>query len=147
MVFLQGHGVSTSHAVKIYKRTARQAIAVVRENPYRLASDIFGIGFLTADAIAKNSGVLPESPERCRAGVLTLLCGSRGRRARRGSSDDLIERNRALLEVDRDRAQRELTTARRNGRRGARQDAWRELGGLPRIALHRGEGRGRSNSL
>ena len=52
MVFLQAHGVSTAHAIRIYKQYGERAIAVVKENPYRLAVDIFGIGFKTADRIA-----------------------------------------------------------------------------------------------
>jgi exodeoxyribonuclease V alpha subunit len=52
MVFLQGYGVSPAYATKIFKQYGREAIAVVRENPYRLAEEVFGIGFLTADKIA-----------------------------------------------------------------------------------------------
>src|SRR4051812_29800159 len=52
MIFLQTHGVSTQYAIKIYKRYKDRAVALVKENPYRLASDIFGIGFQTADQIA-----------------------------------------------------------------------------------------------
>jgi exodeoxyribonuclease V alpha subunit len=102
MVFLQGHGVSTSHAVKIFKRYGDKAIALVRENPYRLATDIFGIGFLTADAIAKNLGVLPDSPERCRAGVLHVLSAMADEGNVGALSADLVDRA-ALLEVDQDR--------------------------------------------
>ena len=52
MIFLQGHGVSTTYAVKIYKQYGENAIATVQTNPYQLAIDIFGIGFLTADKIS-----------------------------------------------------------------------------------------------
>ena len=52
MLFLQGHDVSTAHATKIYKQYGAEAISVVQENPYRLADDIWGIGFKTADTIA-----------------------------------------------------------------------------------------------
>ena len=64
MVFLQGHGVSTIYAVKIYKQYGDKAIAVVTNNPYQLATDIYGIGFLTADKIARNLGVAPDSQFR-----------------------------------------------------------------------------------
>ena len=49
MIFLQGHGVSTTYAVKIYKTYGNESIKIVSENPYRLATDIYGIGFFTAD--------------------------------------------------------------------------------------------------
>ncbi len=73
MVFLQGHGVSTTYAVKIYKQYGDGAIATVTENPYQLADDIYGIGFLSADRIARNLGVSPHSRFRYRAGVLHTL--------------------------------------------------------------------------
>jgi len=73
MVFLQGHGVSTTYAVKIYKQYGDQAIEVVTRNPYQLAADIFGIGFITADTIARHLGIAPDSDVRYRAGLLYLL--------------------------------------------------------------------------
>ena len=73
MVFLQSHGVSTSFAIKVYKAYGAQAVHVVRENPYRLAIDIYGIGFKTADTIASSLGISPTAPQRIEAGVLHLL--------------------------------------------------------------------------
>jgi exodeoxyribonuclease V alpha subunit len=73
MIFLQSHGVSTTYAVKIYKQYGEAAISTVTTNPYQLAIDIFGIGFLTADKIARNVGVSPWSKFRYRAGVLHVL--------------------------------------------------------------------------
>ncbi|TFI55086.1 ATP-dependent RecD-like DNA helicase [Mastigocladus laminosus UU774] len=73
MVFLQSHGVSTTYAVKIYKQYGEQAIAIVTNNPYQLAADIYGIGFLTADKIARNLGVSPDSEFRYRAGITHVL--------------------------------------------------------------------------
>ena len=73
MIFLSGHGVSTTYAVKIYKQYGENSIATVKTNPYQLAIDIFGIGFLTADKIARNVGVSPDSKFRYRAGVLHVL--------------------------------------------------------------------------
>jgi exodeoxyribonuclease V alpha subunit len=73
MIFLSGHGVSTTYAVKIYKQYGDNAIATVTTNPYQLAIDIFGIGFLTADKIAVNVGVSPWSKFRYQAGVLHVL--------------------------------------------------------------------------
>lgn len=57
MLFLQSHQVSTSHATKIFKTYGKDSIAVVKENPYRLADDIWGIGFKTADTIAEKMGI------------------------------------------------------------------------------------------
>jgi len=75
MVFLQGHGVSSTYAAKIYKQYGQASIKVVQENPYRLAADIFGIGFKTADKIAGNLGIDRNSEIRAEAGILYgLLC-------------------------------------------------------------------------
>jgi exodeoxyribonuclease V alpha subunit len=73
MLFLQGHGVSPAYAVKIFKTYGQAAIATVRENPYRLARDIRGIGFKTADKIARELGVPADSPLRATAGILHTL--------------------------------------------------------------------------
>ncbi|MBJ7900767.1 MAG: ATP-dependent RecD-like DNA helicase [Cyanobacteria bacterium RI_101] len=76
MLFLQGQGVSTTYAVKIYKQYGDQSIAVVTDNPYRLAEDIFGVGFLTADKIARQLGISPASKFRYRAGIFYCLTES-----------------------------------------------------------------------
>ena len=73
MIFLSGHRVSTTYAVKIYKQYGDAAIAMVKTNPYQLSIDIFGIGFLTADRIAVNVGVSPWSKFRYQAGILHIL--------------------------------------------------------------------------
>src|SRR5215212_1526409 len=73
MVFLQGMGVSTSLAVRIYKTYRDEAIQVVRREPYRLAGDVWGIGFKTADQIAQRLGVPHDSPQRVKAGLQFAL--------------------------------------------------------------------------
>jgi exodeoxyribonuclease V alpha subunit len=73
MVFLQAHGVGTSRAVRIYKTYGEQAIERVQENPYRLATDIWGVGFQTADRLAERLGVDRLSPLRARAAVRYVL--------------------------------------------------------------------------
>jgi exodeoxyribonuclease V alpha subunit len=100
MVFLHSHGVAMSHATKIYKRYGEKAIVLVRENPYRLALDIFGIGFQTADEIARNLGVEPTAPARCQAGVLHVLRALADDGHVAAPRVDLLERARALLAVD-----------------------------------------------
>jgi exodeoxyribonuclease V alpha subunit len=99
MVFLQSHGVSTTFAIKIYKHYQDRSIAIVKENPYRLAIDIFGIGFKTADKIAGQLGISPSSPERAQAGVLHVL----GELSNEGHvffpRKKLLESASALLEI------------------------------------------------
>ena len=73
IMFLQPHGVSTGYAVRIYRHYGADALAVVRENPYRLAMDIHGIGFVTADGVAEKLGFAKDSELRAEAGVLYTL--------------------------------------------------------------------------
>jgi len=73
MLFLQSYGVTPALGAKIFKQYGRQSIQVLRDNPYRLATDIFGIGFLTADRIAEKMHVAKESPMRVEAGILFVL--------------------------------------------------------------------------
>ncbi len=73
MVFLHAHGVSTSRAVRIFKTYGQGTIDIVRENPYRLAQDIRGIGFLSADTIAQKIGIAKDSPLRAQAGISYAL--------------------------------------------------------------------------
>ncbi|MDQ0943405.1 ATP-dependent RecD-like DNA helicase [Streptomyces sp. V1I1] len=76
MIFLQGVGVSTSIAVRIYKKYGDASISVVKNQPYRLAADVWGIGFLTADRIAQAVGIPHDSPERVKAGLQYALSQS-----------------------------------------------------------------------
>src|ERR1044072_2252413 len=76
MVFLQSVGVSTSIAVRIFKKFGDASISVVKNQPYRLASDVWGIGFLTADKIAQSVGIPHDSPERVKAGLQYALSQS-----------------------------------------------------------------------
>ena len=100
MVFLQGHDVSTTHATKIYKTYGNESIQVVTENPYRLADDIWGIGFRTADTIAFKMGFGKEKYERLRSGILYTL----NRLADEGhcyaTREQLTQTAAELLEVD-----------------------------------------------
>ncbi|MEV0151476.1 MULTISPECIES: ATP-dependent RecD-like DNA helicase [unclassified Nonomuraea] len=73
MIFLQGVGVSTSIAVRIFKQYGEQSITVVRTHPYQLADDVWGIGFKTADTIAQAVGIPHDSPERVKAGLRYTL--------------------------------------------------------------------------
>ena len=73
MLFLQSHDVSTAHAAKIYKTYGNDAIPIVTENPYQLADDIYGIGFVTADTIAQKLGMDQDAPQRVEAGIKYVL--------------------------------------------------------------------------
>jgi len=100
MIFLQGHGVSTGLAVKIYKQYGNEAIDVLRSDPYRLAREVHGIGFLTADKIARNLGIPEDAPERIAAAVAYLL----SQEADRGGhvylpQSELVARATELLNV------------------------------------------------
>ncbi|RLE22757.1 MAG: ATP-dependent RecD-like DNA helicase, partial [Acidobacteria bacterium] len=73
MVFLAGHGISPGIAVRLHRRYGESALAVIRENPYRLAEEVYGVGFLTADRIAQKLGIASDAPERLAAGLLHAL--------------------------------------------------------------------------
>lgn len=100
MLFLQGHEVSTSHATKIFKTYGSESISIVKENPYRLADDIWGIGFKTADSIAQKMGIEKGKFVRLRSGIFYTL----NKLAEEGHCyavrDQLIEKARELLEVE-----------------------------------------------
>lgn len=73
MVFLRSNGAGAAHAVRIFKQYGSQSVKVIQENPYRLAMEILGIGFLTADKLAQNLGFQHDSPLRAEAGILYVL--------------------------------------------------------------------------
>ena len=77
MMFLQGHGISTLFAVRIYKSYGDKAIQIVSEDPYRLANDFYGIGFFSADKIALSLGFAKDSPQRMVAAIKHVLAASR----------------------------------------------------------------------
>ncbi len=99
MLFLSSHGVTTGLAVKIYKTYGDDALSVVQSDPYRLARDIWGVGFKTADKIARDLGLPPDAPSRVQAGVAYAL----GQRADEGHvyapEPDLTKEATELLEV------------------------------------------------
>ncbi|MBW1741811.1 MAG: ATP-dependent RecD-like DNA helicase [Deltaproteobacteria bacterium] len=106
MIFLQGHGVSTGYSAKIFKQYGQDAIQVVQENPYRLASDIFGIGFLIADQIAERIGVPKDALTRAEAGILFLLTKVTDEGHVFLQYDQLLGRAEALLDIDRNRLEK-----------------------------------------
>ncbi|EGV33422.1 helicase, RecD/TraA family [Thiorhodococcus drewsii AZ1] len=99
MVFLQSHGVGTARAVRIYKTYGEEAVERVRENPYRLALDIHGIGFKTADTIAERLGIPHDSLIRAQAGVRHVLQEIAGDGHCAAWHEALVEQSCALLEI------------------------------------------------
>jgi exodeoxyribonuclease V alpha subunit len=100
MVFLQGHGVSTGLAVKIYKQYGDESLNIVRTDPYQLARDIWGIGFRTADKIAQALGLPPDAPSRLEAGLAHALSEMADEGHVYVPQPELLQTATALLEVD-----------------------------------------------
>src|SRR5215510_5641290 len=111
MLFLQSHAVSTSFAVKIFKQYGADAITVVEKTPYQLAAEVYGIGFRTADQIARNLGMAPDAEERLRAGLQHTLMKASEEGHCYLPAGNLIERSAEALEVE-DRAKLEASLER-----------------------------------
>lgn len=109
MLFLQGYGVSTAYAAKIYWQYGKESIDKVKENPYRLADDIWGIGFKTADGIAAKMGYEKSDLRRCRSGILYTL----GQLSNDGhvyaEEEQLIKSAMQLLEVEEEPVKQAMT--------------------------------------
>lgn len=102
MVFLQSHGVSPTYAAKIYKRYGDDAVAIVSRNPYQLADDIYGIGFKTADKIAREVGVDKDSPYRVNSGIKYWLAKAADDGHCYSVAEDVIREVAAELDVSED---------------------------------------------
>jgi len=101
MLFLQSNGVSTAYAVKIYKTYGNESIEIVKANPYRLADDIWGIGFKTADKIARQMGFDKNSFERCRSGIVYVLNELSNDGHCYAERQQLVEEAERMLEIER----------------------------------------------
>jgi exodeoxyribonuclease V alpha subunit len=99
MLFLQSHNVSTGLAVKIYKQYGDDALGIVQSDPYRLARDIYGIGFITADKIAREIGIAQDAPERVAAGVAYALSQAADEGSVYLPAAELTRRSAELLKV------------------------------------------------
>lgn len=100
MLFLQDHGVSTAFAAKIYRQYGNESIPKVKENPFRLADDIWGIGFKTADSIAMKLGIAKEAFIRLRSGIMYTLSELADEGHVYAERDQLIKKASALLEAE-----------------------------------------------
>lgn len=116
MLFLQNHDVPLHMAEKVYRAYGSAAIQVLREDPYRLATDIYGVGFRTADRVAQKIGIPADSPRRCEAGAVYVL-------NRLGESDghvyvpmeELLVRAAEILEVSREQVAEAVESLRKSG--------------------------------
>ncbi|MFZ5687188.1 MAG: ATP-dependent RecD-like DNA helicase, partial [Bacillota bacterium] len=100
MLFLQSNGVSTAYAVKIYKTYGNDSIDIVKANPYRLADDIWGIGFKTADKIAQQMGFARNSFERCRSGIIYVLNELSNEGHCYATREQLLNESEKMLELE-----------------------------------------------
>ncbi len=108
LVFLQGYGVGIGQAMRLYRRYGPDTVRQVKENPYSMAEDVFGIGFKTADKIARQFGLPEDAPERVQASITYTL----SRAAEQGHvylpGEELLEKVRDLLETTGERLQKEI---------------------------------------
>ncbi|MCI5183742.1 MAG: recombinase RecD [Candidatus Electrothrix sp. AW1] len=100
MIFLQSHGISTLFAVRIYKQYGDRSIALVSENPYRLAADFYGIGFFSADKVALSIGFGPDSPLRITAAIRHVLSASREQGHCYLTQEQIAQQVNKLLEMN-----------------------------------------------
>jgi exodeoxyribonuclease V alpha subunit len=108
LVFLQGYGVGIGQAMRLYRRYGPDTVRQVKENPYRMAEDVFGIGFKTADKIARQFGLPEDAPERVQASITYTL----SKAAEQGHvylpGEELLEKVRDLLDISGERLQEEI---------------------------------------
>ena len=100
MLFLQGYGVSTAYAAKIYRQYGKDSIDTVKGNPYRLADDIWGIGFKTADGIANKMGYENNDPRRCKSGINYTLSELADEGHVYAEEEQLVKSAKELLQAD-----------------------------------------------
>lgn len=102
MVYLQQYDISINNGIKIYKKYGKETIKVIGENPYKLSEDIHGIGFITADNIAKKIGISEDSPFRIEAGLKFSMINSAGEGHCYLPKEELIKKSEKILKVDRE---------------------------------------------
>ena len=109
MLFLQQYGVSTAYAAKIYRQYGKESIDKVQDNPYRLADDIWGIGFKTADSIASKMGYEKNDLRRCKSGISYTLNELSNEGHVYAVEEQLIETAKKLLEADEESIRQAVT--------------------------------------
>lgn len=129
MIFLEGHGLGRAHAVRIYRAYGGEAEACIRRDPFRLACDIHGIGFLTSDRVARSLGIPDDDPSRLRAGIVHALRTAEEDGHCCVPTDRLVAEGVRLLKVGEDDVRTALESVVRRG------EAVRETGEPEVIAL------------
>jgi exodeoxyribonuclease V alpha subunit len=137
MIFLQTHGASPSLATRIHKRFGPKAIDIVSRQPYRLSLDVWGVGFKTADKIARSIGIAADAPERAQAGVLQTLHDVTGRGHVFAPRPDLARLAANMLEQDEARVDEAVDALSRSAH-VVLEDAGQELAVYPKL-LHEAE--------
>jgi len=133
MLFLHDHKISTARAVRIYQHYGDGALAVLQDNPYRLAEDIWGIGFKTADQIAGNMGISGGDPKRIAAGILHTLEASAADGHCALPRHELTERTAEILSADTKKIEQSVSTLLTGDRLRAETFADHELVYLSRL--------------
>lgn len=107
MIFLQQYGITMNLAVKVYQAYGQEIYEIIRQNPYRLADDIEGVGFRTADEIAARVGIRMDSDFRVKSGILYTLLQASGEGHTYLPEEELTRRAARLLEVDADQVEKQ----------------------------------------
>ncbi|MEZ4299724.1 MAG: ATP-dependent RecD-like DNA helicase [Polyangiaceae bacterium] len=115
MIFLQTHGASPALAARIHKRFGPKALDIVSRDPFRLSLDVWGVGFKTADKIARSIGIEPGAPKRAQAGVLQTLHDVTGRGHVLAPRQALVEMSASMLEQDDERVEQAIDALAKSG--------------------------------
>jgi len=116
MIFLQEHGISPSYAPKIYRKYKEKSIQIIKENPYRLAMDIYGIGFITADRIAEKLGFPKDSELRAMSGIIYVLQQVADEGHVYFPYEELLERCKKILDISQDTIENALQKLQTEGK-------------------------------
>ena len=116
MIFLQEHGISPSYAPKIYRKYREKSIQIIKENPYRLAMDIYGIGFITADRIAEKLGFPKDSELRAMSGIIYVLQQVADEGHVYFPYEELLERCKKILDISQDTIENALEKLQTEGK-------------------------------
>lgn len=108
LIFLQQYGITANYSMKIYNRYGNDTVGIIKENPYRLSEDIYGIGFKTADKIAQNMGIEINSPYRIKGGINYILNRSMGEGHIYLPKEELLRRSEELLNIDKELVEENL---------------------------------------
>ena len=135
LIFLQGQGIGPSHSTRIFKQYGSETVRLVRENPYRLSTDIPGIGFVTADKIARKVGVSTDALIRAEAGLTHVLEKLSDDGHVYGRREDVLKKAQDLLSIDVSVLEQALESLRKS-KRVVVEDLEADVDGIPDKALY-----------